>query len=324
MTYSDSSPGADPRVEELRREGHSVEVRWLRVPRSRSGQSWPLRAIQFVPAYAKAALLAMIPGRFDQVFINTSPPFAFVPAVLRSLVTGELVTLVHYDIFPDNVMVAGIGCPRALFELLSRLHNFFERRASFHETLSSSMRKTLVRKLGPEVGIEVVPLVPTPGLVSVPRSENRWSEEAGLSDYYVVMYAGNLGRMYDFTPMLEAARKLSEHPDILFVFVGRGFQEGLIREAAEKLPNVRLLPCQPSERISEVLCSGDLHVVPLRPGAIDLMWPHKLDNLRELGLKVLAVGFDLVGAPEMGEKTLEEKILFYASRNGESFANLFC
>ncbi len=148
----------------------------------------------------------------------------------------------------------------------------------------------------------------------MPRERNAWRQEQGLTDRFVVMYAGNLGRAYDFAPLLRAAEALTprrshgvplpspasgrgaggeggnESP-VTFAFVGAGYREGEIRAAAARLSNVVLLPPQPEARLSEVLCAGDVHVVPLRPGAEAVMWPHKVDALVRLGLPVLAVGW---------------------------------
>jgi colanic acid biosynthesis glycosyl transferase WcaI len=278
-------------ADRLRREGHEVDVVRIAVRRSRPGG----RAAERVPGFVGNALSALRAAatrrRYDRVLVDTSPPLAFTPFLLRTRLLGEELVLLHYDIFPENLTALGISFPRPALRALGAATHWLARRARAHETLSPAMAATLAEALGPTAKIDVAPLSPPPEVAPVPRARNTWLQEHGLADRFVVMYAGNLGRAYDFAPLLDAARRLEDQEDIVFVFVGAGFQESSIREAATRSGNVILLPPQPEARLAEVLSAGDVHVVPLKPGADRVMWPHKVDAIRAAGRPVLAVGW---------------------------------
>src|SRR5262249_8734270 len=95
-------------------------------------------------------------------------------------------------------------------------------------------------------------------------SSNPLRQQWQLGEQFVVMYSGNLGLSKNLELVLEAARKLRTAP-VLFLLAGDGAAKaGLQARALEwKLTNVRFLPYQPKERLSESLGVGDLHLVPL-------------------------------------------------------------
>ncbi len=268
-----------------------MEVMWIRVPRSKPGQSWPSRALDMIPAYTRAIVCAMYKKPFDMVYIPTSPPLVFAPAVVRAKLTGEDITLLHHDIFPQNARISGLKGPDILFDTFEFLFCALSRLATHHETLSKTMAHNLEQKL--YVDVKIVPL-PTPiSLEIVPKEKNSWLKDKDFDGKFVVMYAGNFGRMYDFDIILKATIDLKEYKDIAFVFVGSGFYESKIRDA-KKLGcgNIHLFPPVSEAALSELLCAADVHVVPLRQGCDTVMWPHKLDSLSALKLPVLIVGFE--------------------------------
>ena len=56
----------------------------------------------------------------------------------------------------------------------------------------------------------------------LPRESNPLRKSLGLEGSFVAMYSGNLGLAHSFDEFLEAARRLRERSDIVFLFVGDG------------------------------------------------------------------------------------------------------
>ena len=56
----------------------------------------------------------------------------------------------------------------------------------------------------------------------VDRESNPLRQSLGLDDKFVAMYSGNLGLAHSFDEFLEAARRLRDRDDIVFLFVGDG------------------------------------------------------------------------------------------------------
>ena len=88
----------------------------------------------------------------------------------------------------------------------------------------------------------------------------------GLEAPTVLMYAGNFGELQDLDTVVEAARLVTNRPDILVALVGAGVTEPRLRSAVERhdLRNVRFVPPQPFEGIAGVLALADAQIVSLK------------------------------------------------------------
>jgi colanic acid biosynthesis glycosyl transferase WcaI len=121
----------------------------------------------------------------------------------------------------------------------------------------------------------------------MPRT-NSFSQEHGLDGHFVVLYAGNLGLSQGLDTVLDAARKLANDPEIVFLFVGDGAGRQRLVSSASGLNNVCFLPFQPRERLSEVLASADLSLVVLKQGIGSSSLPSKTFSILASARPVLA------------------------------------
>jgi len=64
-----------------------------------------------------------------------------------------------------------------------------------------------------------------------------------------------------------AASLLRARQNTVFVICGDGVMKPDLQAAVAGLPNVRLLPLQPSERLTELLGMADIHLLPQSPDA---------------------------------------------------------
>jgi colanic acid biosynthesis glycosyl transferase WcaI len=109
----------------------------------------------------------------------------------------------------------------------------------------------------------------------------------------VVLYAGNLGEKQGIEMLVEAARRLAHRPEIRFVIAGDGAARTRLQTLATGLDGVRWVPLQPAERLNELLNAADIHVLPQRGDAADLVMPSKLTGM-------LASGRPTVGTARAG------------------------
>jgi len=88
--------------------------------------------------------------------------------------------------------------------------------------------------------------------------------------------------------VIEAARRLADRIDIIFVMCGEGAAFGRLRQMAEGVTNIRWMPLQPFERLNELLNAADIHLLPQRGSAADLVMPSKLTGIFSSGRPVVA------------------------------------
>lgn len=112
--------------------------------------------------------------------------------------------------------------------------------------------------------------------------------ELGIETPYVALYSGNLANKQGLELLPELARRLADRKDLTLVVCGDGPMRPVMAAAAEELPNLRLFPLQPVERLGELMTIADIHLLPQIAGAADLVLPSKLTNMLASGRPVLA------------------------------------
>jgi colanic acid biosynthesis glycosyl transferase WcaI len=112
--------------------------------------------------------------------------------------------------------------------------------------------------------------------------------ELGLGpDQRVVLYSGNMGEKQGLEIILEVARGF-EDPQVLFLMCGDGAVRQRLEAAAADLANVRFIPLQPLARLNELLNLAEVHLLPQRAAAEDLVMPSKLTGIMASGRPVVA------------------------------------
>jgi len=104
------------------------------------------------------------------------------------------------------------------------------------------------------------------GTEFINSDSNGIRKKFGWEDKFLVLYAGTLGWAHSLETVIEAARQLTDQPDIYFVFVGDGQKrealEGMVRDYG--LSNVSFIGTQPLETIPYFLKASDVLVESLK------------------------------------------------------------
>ncbi len=225
----------------------------------------------------------------DLVIALTDPPLigAGLAAVARARGAG----VVHWvqDIYPEiAIALAGLK-PLGIFR---PLRDRSWRRAQAVVALGEDMATT-IRNAGVPAGrITLIPNWAPSGLAPVEASAIAEQRRAWkLNGKFVVTYSGNLGRVHDLDPIVEAATLLRDRSDLVFVFIGGGARLADLQASVRdrKLPNVIFLPAQPRAHLARSLAAGDLHLVTLLPGCERYVFPSKLYGALAVARPVLAV-----------------------------------
>jgi colanic acid biosynthesis glycosyl transferase WcaI len=104
----------------------------------------------------------------------------------------------------------------------------------------------------------------------------------------VVLYSGSMGKKQGLDLLADAARRHSHRSDLLYVFSGEGSYRRAFIEKTKGLSNVIHLPLQPVERLNDLLNLADIHVLPQRADAADLVMPSKLTGMLASGRPIVA------------------------------------
>ncbi|HEY1611391.1 MAG TPA: glycosyltransferase WbuB, partial [Paraburkholderia sp.] len=107
-----------------------------------------------------------------------------------------------------------------------------------------------------------------------------YRRELGIpAENTVVLYSGNMGAKQGIEILADVATRLATRPDISFVFCGDGAAKRELVARCAALPNCHVLPLQPVSALNELLNVADIHLLPQRNDAADLVMPSKLTGM---------------------------------------------
>lgn len=132
----------------------------------------------------------------------------------------------------------------------------------------------------------------------------------------VALYSGNMGAKQGLDLLVDVARRLAPMEDLHFVFCGGGSEAQRLAANTSGLERVHWLPLQPFERLNDLLNLADVHLLPQRADAADLVMPSKLTGMFASGGAVLAtaaVGTELA-------QVLDDRGVVVPPGDGEAFA----
>ena len=249
------------------------------------------RAAGFVAYSLLAGVIGLRAGgwfrRADAV-IAMSPPLTLgltgkVVAVLRR---SRLVFNIQ-DVFPDAAIDTGAITNRWVIGAARLLERISDRSAAAVTVLSDDLGDNVTAKLSASraLTVHVIPNFVDTDVIRPGDRLTPYRAELGIGNEPVVLYAGNVGFSQSLDLMLAAAREL---PDVTFLINGDGAARGSLEAEAKLMSNVRFAGYIEPERLSELLATGDIHVVPLKAGLGRVSVPSKTYSIMAAGRPVVA------------------------------------
>jgi glycosyltransferase involved in cell wall biosynthesis len=159
--------------------------------------------------------------------------------------------------------------------------------------LDRFMAERINRKVNVDQKMLVAPPWPHEDHVEpIAHEDNPFRAEQQLNDKVVVMYSGNLSLASPVTTIVEAARRVEDLKDLLFLFVGGGMGKKEIDEliARESPPNIRSLPYQPIEKLRFSLSAADVHFVSVGNDVVGICHPCKIYGSMAVSRPILCLG----------------------------------
>ena len=118
---------------------------------------------------------------------------------------------------------------------------------------------------------------------------NPYRRELGVPAGAVVLqYSGSMNKKQGLELLVAVIKQLADVPNLLWLLAGEGPTKAALIEATAGLDQVRVLPLQPVERLNEWLNLADLHLLPQKAGAADVVLPSKLLGILASGRPVVA------------------------------------
>lgn len=302
----------------LAAQGHDVRVvtappyypAWAVSP-GYSGRAWRTEVWQGVAVWRCPLWVPHQPGGLKRLLHLASFALTSLPVMLRQLLwRPQVVWVVEPALFcaPAAVVVARLSGAKAwlhvqdfevdaafslgllkgawMQRLVAGAERWLMRRFDVVSTISQRMHQRLLDKgVAPAKAVVAANWVDI-SAITVGESRNQFRAEMEIEPTAVVaLYSGNMGAKQGLELLADVAR-LS--PELVFVFCGNGVGRVDLVQRCAGLNNVHFLDLQPMARLNELLAMADVHLLPQRADAADLVMPSKLTGMLASGRPVLA------------------------------------
>ena len=228
-----------------------------------------------------------LPFKVDGVLAMSPPLTLGLTGWLTKIIRRAPLVFNIQDVFPDAAIQTGVISNKKISAAAKWLERMSYQRSDAVVLLSQDLRANIANKIDKKFHqrLHVIPNFVDTIAVTPQDRMTAYRSELGIGDQLVVMYAGNVGFSQSLNLVVDAAAKF---PDIAFVINGDGAARKKLEEDCAQLANVHFGDYQPIERLSEVLATGDIHVVPLRAGLASVSVPSKSYSILAAGRPMLA------------------------------------
>jgi len=201
------------------------------------------------------------------VVVSTSPQFFcglagfFVATRKRSKWVLEI-----RDLWPESIIAVGALKQRQIISLLEYVESFMYKNADHIIPVTNAFKKHIMARDIPQKQISIITNGANLETLQPLPKKNATAAEFDLQNKFVASFVGTHGMAHGLHTVLEAAKKLQNEKEILFLLVGDGAErENLLTKKDEMgLNNVLMIPQQPKEKVLEFIAASDVCLVLLK------------------------------------------------------------
>ncbi|MBG0811734.1 glycosyltransferase family 4 protein [Methylosinus sp. H3A] len=267
-----------------------------RVYRSRFGRHsiWG-RALDAAALYYHFVAAALrLAARGDSLVVMTDPPLLSVAlALVARLKSCHLVNWLQ-DVYPEVALGLGVRLPAPFGALLAGARNLSLKFAARNVAIGERMAARLRASGLPPERVAIIPnWCDDERVIPRPIDDNALRAEWGASERFVVAYSGNLGRAHEYRTLLDAAERLRDEADLLFLFIGGGYLTRGLRAEVETRGLSSLFqfrPYQDAELLPLSLTAANVHWISLLPSMEGLIVPSKFYGVAAAGRGAIVIG----------------------------------
>lgn len=234
------------------------------------------------------------------VIVGTSPQFfTAVSAWALSVVRFKPFVFELRDIWPASITAVGAMKDSFAIKMLEKLEMFLYRRASLIISVTHAFKNELIERGIDGHKIDVVLNGVDLNKYEPSDKDPELLKKYNLEGKFVAGYIGTHGLAHSLETLIEAAEKLKERTDIVFLFAGGGAGSDLIKKlvAKKQLENVVIMGRQDKALMPRIWSLCDLSIVHLKNVPLfKSVIPSKIFESMGMGIPIL------VGVPD-GEAT---------------------
>lgn len=283
-------------------------IRWVKSPEHDPGgyisrlKCW-FKHFIFIKSWMSNKDLA-----YDLIFAVSNPPInSYIGLKLKKRFKAPFVYM-NWDIYPQiiekSISSKIVRIPCSLWRKWNTRHY---PKIDCMITIGARMAKEIKNATKSKVNLSVIPLgIDQKYLKPIEKEENIFLKNNHLEKKFVILFSGKMGLGHNIELILQAAKKLSNTKEIVFVFIGNGPKYQVIEkfQKKNKLENVKLFPWQEKEIYPFSIACGDIAIVTEEKAVEGLMLPSRVFSMMSCGEAIIGIcgrNDDLYGLIEDNE-----------------------
>lgn len=201
------------------------------------------------------------------IVISTSPQFFnglagyFVSRLKRAAWVLEI-----RDLWPESILAVGAVTNKRVIKVLEGIERFVYRKADHIVSVTHAFKDHISKNGALEEDISVIRNGVDLSFFEDAPSDIEFAKHIGVEDKFVASYVGTHGMAHGLDLIIEAADRLRDHPNIVFVMAGDGSERKRLEQELidRQLPNVRILGQLPKADMPKLWSVSDVSLVLLR------------------------------------------------------------
>lgn len=227
----------------------------------------------------------------DVVFVQSCATASFQVGFAKKKTKAKVIYNVQ-DMFPGSTIAVG----KMPSKLMQKFFFWFQKKAykkaDIITCISEDMKEKLKEQGVPQNKIEVIPNWFEANVHYIDWKENLIVKKFNMDNKkFYIQFAGGMGYAFDYNIVIELAKRLKYHKNIIFQMIGDGSQkEKFIIEANNfDLKNIEFYQLQDSSLAMHVYSAASVCLVPLKEGVIGNSQPSKIGFILACGKPILAI-----------------------------------
>jgi glycosyltransferase involved in cell wall biosynthesis len=226
-------------------------------------QSYLQRVMSFLSFCLFSIYAGLRTEKIDVVYASSTPLTVGIPAMVIKWAKRVPFVFEVRDQWPEIPIELGIITNKFLIRILLWLEKTIYRNCSSIVALSPGQAEGIKRLLAEERQITVISNSCDIDVFKPDINGSATRQRRGWQDKFVLLHAGAMGRVNGLDFVIDAAERLRDHSDIVFVLIGDGNQKPFLERKAQKLglTNVEILPSVSKQQLPEILAAADVALV---------------------------------------------------------------
>jgi glycosyltransferase involved in cell wall biosynthesis len=221
------------------------------------------RCLSFLAFMQLALIMALLIPKVDVIYATSTPLTIGIPAIAAKWFRRKKFVFEVRDQWPESVVEVGILRNKFLISIMMWLEKFIYKNASAIVAVSDGMAEDIAKVAPKGKHICVIPNGADLDLFRPDIDGIEIRQKRNWDDKLILVHAGTMGKVNSLGFVIDAARKLKEYKDVLFLLIGQGSGKSDLENKIKEfgLTNVEIIPPVPKKQLPPFLAAADIAMV---------------------------------------------------------------